>query len=291
MPYRVVMKRVGDLLEFKTNDALLASIRKTANGLYSLTVGEGKHKYPEYATETQAIEVAKDRITNFLQGYGVNCYFVEENPEKTDNVPAPMNVAQTQSPASKVENRGAETIKISVLPLQDIRFVKTISFSLKRFGVPHLAKVVYSRGLSADYKMRRNADANPLYFGYTEDSYPVDDIDDLIFYAIKNVADDAAVKTSLMLFDTEQLTFQRQLAGMTHGKLTIQANPQFDDIEKVIRSGKTQWPVKLATLDLYCHAGDKELLGDICSIINYDINRETEFIALWQRMLDSVGSI
>ena len=62
--------------------------------------------------------------------------------------------------------------EIKVLPLENIRFVKSISISVEIAGIPHFAEVLYARPMTSEYKMKVNPDDKPSYFGYSEEMYP-----------------------------------------------------------------------------------------------------------------------
>lgn len=176
-------------------------------------------------------------------------------------------------------------MNITVLPQDEIRFVKTISVVQEIGGVPHRAEMIYLRRPASDYKMKQasNPDEN-LYYGIKEEQYPSDIIDDLILEGVKKVYSEVYVRTSLLLFNTELDHYKRILPNFRKESFTIQVNPHIDDIEEVIASGKVSFPVFFKDFLLYCFPHETQFFQNGLSILEYAIDKETEITDLWNKL-------
>lgn len=180
-------------------------------------------------------------------------------------------------------------MEITVLPLEEVRFIKTISVVQEIAGRPYRAEIIYLRRPSSDYKMK--PDSNPkenLYFRIKEEQYPSDIIDDLILEGIKKAFTEVSVRTSLLLFNTVLDHYKRILPNFRKESFTIQVNPHIDDIEKVIASGNTSFPVFIEEFLLYCFHHETQVFQNGLSILEYDIDKEPEMTSLWDKLKKEV---
>lgn len=177
---------------------------------------------------------------------------------------------------------------IEILPLERIRFVKTISFS-SSFGLKTIfAKVVYSRKLSPNYKMTSTDKLLDLYFNTKEEVYPNDDIDKFILSAIQNIYPDAKMHTSLIMFNIEEESLLKSLKSLHKDKFEIQANPYVGDIYEALKSGKNSWPIFIKSFDLFTASREIENWFNKLSIVDYNIEKEDEFKKFWSQIESSV---
>lgn len=177
---------------------------------------------------------------------------------------------------------------IKVLPLENIRFVKSISISTEIAGIPHFAKVMYARPMTSEYKMKETPDDKPSYFGYLEENYPTDAVDELILFAVRNLYPNAKVKTSHLFFNVDEEKYERIYKNYHLGKFYIQVNPGVKDIYEALKLGKTSWPVFSTAIDFICFLHEKEEFANTYSIIEYNIDKEDEFKSLWDALLKSI---
>lgn len=178
---------------------------------------------------------------------------------------------------------------ITVLPQDEIRFVKTISVVQEIGGVPHRAEMIYLRRPMPNYKMKpaSNPDES-LYFGNKEEQYPSDIIDDLILEGVKKVYSEVHVRTSLLLFNTELDHYKRILPNFRQESFTIRVFPHIEDIDEVIASGKTSFPGFLKDFILYCFPHETQFFQNSCSRLEYAIDKENEITDLWKRLEEEV---
>ena len=110
---------------------------------------------------------------------------------------------------------------ITVLPNNEIKYVKSIIFMVELFGRLYTGKIVYKRVPSDNYK--------------------------------KNI------------------------------------QPRIDDIDAVVKSGKTSWRVFTKVLPLYLtNSKDTTLFQNEGSFIYYDLDREQDMISLEPQLLSEV---
>lgn len=76
--YKVHITTSDTIITFKVNDYLLATISKNKKA-YKLIVGEGKFDYPEYTSQEEAIDKAKELITVFFASLGISPKFIMDH--------------------------------------------------------------------------------------------------------------------------------------------------------------------------------------------------------------------
>lgn len=180
---------------------------------------------------------------------------------------------------------------ITVLPVEEVKFVKTISLDMDFCGRNYTAKIVYKRNLSPDYPMdstkRSKVDEMMSYF--PEECYPQDVIDGLIFKSVQERYPSAKVHTRLMLCDCERDEIIRELSNYPQETFHIRIHPRIDSIETIQNMGKIEWRVFLKTLPLYLtNTTDRELFKNEGSILYYDLNKEAEMIQMEPTLLNEV---
>jgi hypothetical protein len=180
---------------------------------------------------------------------------------------------------------------ISLLSPNEIKFVKTISFSKSIGGIPHFAKIIYTRKPSSEYQMKQDDTSfKRLYYGIKEEAYPKDTIDEFILYAIKNIYTDAIVRSSILMFNTELDNYKRILPQFCKNRFVIQINPHID-IDQAMKSGKNEWSGYFINLELFCYPSEKEVFQNSLSILEYNIDKETEFLDFFQKLEKQVEPI
>lgn len=104
---------------------------------------------------------------------------------------------------------------VSILPMDRIRIVKRIEVNIKRDNECCHATVLYLRKINEKYKMLQNKsydekeEIRHLIYGTPENEYPKDELDDLIFKAIKEKYQDSKVVSSLLLFPSNIDYYQK----------------------------------------------------------------------------------
>lgn len=183
---------------------------------------------------------------------------------------------------------------ITVLPYDEVKYIKTISFDMDFCGRYYTAKVVYKRNLSANYPMdstkRSKVDEIMCYF--PEECYPKDAIDELILKSVLERFPSAKVHTKLMLCDCERDEIMRELSHYPQVSFQINIQPRIDDIQTIInmhKAGKIEWRVFIKSLPLYLtNSNESELFSNSGSIIYYDLDKENDMIQLEPTLLNEV---
>lgn len=180
---------------------------------------------------------------------------------------------------------------ITVLPNNEIKFVKTISYEKNYLDRIYTAKIVYKRNPSLEYKMDYSK-ATPferqMYY-YSEECYPHDLIDDIILKGIQQNYPGARVSTMLMLCDVEKENIEKELNTYIRSEFQINIQPNITDVNEIIKMGKTQWRVFVKTLPVYLtNSKEIELFRNEGSFLYYNLDRENELIELEPTLLNEV---
>ncbi len=180
---------------------------------------------------------------------------------------------------------------INVLPINEIKYVKIISFDIEVDGELCPALIVYKRNLSKDYAMddSKRSDTDRLMCYYPEDCYPRDAIDEVILSAVKDICHEARVSTKLMLCDMEKEQLEELLSTYSKHSFKIVLLPHIKDIDEVLKSGKTSWRAFEKVLPLYVHLR-KQTIDYIRNIstIYYDTENEDRMIEMEPTLLNEV---
>ncbi len=180
---------------------------------------------------------------------------------------------------------------INVLPINEIKYVKIISFDIEVDGELCPALIVYKRNLSKDYAMddSKRSDTDRVLYYYPEECYPKDAVDEVILGAIKEVCPGARVSTKLMLCDIEKENLEKLLSTYSEHSFKIAILPHIKDIDSVLRSGKTSWRAFEKILPLYVHLRKQSIdyIRNI-STIYYDIENEGKMIEMEPTLLNEV---
>lgn len=180
---------------------------------------------------------------------------------------------------------------INVLPINEIKYVKIISFDIEVDGELCPALIVYKRNLSKDYAMddSKRSDTDRLMCYYPEECYPRDAIDEVILGAVKDICPAARVSTKLMLCDIEKENLEKLLSTYSTHSFKIAILPHIKDIDSVLKSGKKSWRAFEKVLPLYVHLRKKTIdyIRNI-STIYYDIENEDKMIEMEPTLLNEV---
>ena len=180
---------------------------------------------------------------------------------------------------------------IHILPIKEIKFVKTISFDVELFGRIYSGKIVYKRNPTSTYRMdetKRSAFDQMICY-YPEECYPYDIIDNIILKGVREKYTTARISTKLMLCDVEKEDIINQLKNYAKESFTIYIQPRIDDINAIINSGKTQWRMFTKVLPLYItNTRDTELFRNEGTILYYDLDSENDLIDLEPHLLNEV---
>lgn len=180
---------------------------------------------------------------------------------------------------------------INVLPIEEIFYIKTIYFSVEYFGRLYTGKVVYKRNLSEHYVMdeSKRSEIDKMFYYYPETCYPKDIIDEIILQGITKKYPNAKVHTQLMLCDVERDDIKNELSHYKKVDFQINIQPRVDDINALLKTGKTTWRVFIKSLPLYLTNSDEtELFRNEGSFIYYDLDKEDELIELEPTLLNEV---
>lgn len=182
-------------------------------------------------------------------------------------------------------------IQVNVLPANEIKYVKTISFTKTFQNQLFTAKIVYKRNPSDQYKMddsKQTPFEKMMYF-YNEECYPHDLIDEIILRGILKNYPDAQVSTSLMLLDVEKENIEKELSNYKQEEFNLYIQPDIKDVNALLKMGKTQWRVFIKKLPIYLTNSTLSLpFQNECSILYYDLAMEQNLIALEPTLLNEV---
>lgn len=180
---------------------------------------------------------------------------------------------------------------IKVLPINEIKYVKSISFNIELFGRLYTGKIVYKRDLSDDYKMdeSKRSSIDKMMCHYPEECYPSDNIDAIIFEGVRKKYPTAYIQTHLMACDSDRNRIAAELASYATAAFQINILPRIDDIDAVVKSGKTSWRAFTKKLPLYLtNSMDTTLFQDEGSFMYYDLDKEQDMIRLEPQLLSEV---
>lgn len=180
---------------------------------------------------------------------------------------------------------------ITVLPNDEIKYVKSITFNVELYGRSYTGKVVYKRDPSDVYKIdgSKRSPIDEMMCYYPEECYPSDSIDDIILEGVRKKYHSALVHTHLMLFDCDKDRIVAELASYTSVSFQINILPRIDDIEASVVNGKTSWRVFTKELPLYLtNSNDITLFQNEGSFIYYDLDKEQEMIDIEPQLLSRV---
>lgn len=180
---------------------------------------------------------------------------------------------------------------ITVLPNNEIKYVKSIIFMVELFGRLYTGKIVYKREPSDNYKMdeSKRSSKDKMMCDYPEECYPSDIIDTLILEGVRKKYPSAQVHTHLMIFGCDKERMVAELASYATVSFQINIQPRIDDIDAVVKSGKTSWRVFTKVLPLYLtNSKDTTLFQNEGSFIYYDLDREQDMISLEPQLLSEV---
>ena len=184
-------------------------------------------------------------------------------------------------------------ITFNVLPIEEIKFVKTIIFYVEFLGKKSIAKIVYKRNPSSLYKIdeTKRSEIDKMMYFYPEECYPKDAIDEMIYAGIKSKYPSAQVHTKLMLCDVEKERIENELSQYQKETFQINIQPLIRDLDDVVMSGKTQFRVFQKNLPLYIiHSADADIFKFDGSFAYYELDKENEMIALEPTLLNEVTS-
>ena len=181
--------------------------------------------------------------------------------------------------------------QVNVLPVNEIKYVKTISFTKTFLNQLFTAKIVYKRNPSDQYKMddsKQTPFEKMMYF-YNEDCYPHDLLDDIILRGVRQNYPDAHIVTSLMLLDVEKANIEKELSIYKQEEFKLYIQPDIKDVNALLKMGKTQWRIFIKKLPIFLTNSTQSLpFQNEGSILYYDLNREQELIELEPTLLNEV---
>lgn len=180
---------------------------------------------------------------------------------------------------------------IHVLPQDQIKYVKTISFYVEYFGRTYSAKIVYKRNPSKKYKMdnSKQSDIDRWLSFYPEECYPSDVIDEIILKGVREKYPTAQVNTKLMLCDVELEDITKELSNYAKEAFVIHIQPRIDDIDAILKSGKSEWRAFAKELPLYVtNSKDTELFKNEGSFLYYSLDDEEKLVSIEPELLNEV---
>ena len=141
---------------------------------------------------------------------------------------------------------------IRMLTDSGCNFMKTISFSYTKDNRICNFKAIYFRSLAYNYKLHSKPALTEkerfdrLANGRPEDEYPDDELDKVIYNAIKSQYPDAKKRTSMLLFNTELRDFTRYVANnpVRQAEMSLYLSPNpFLKLDVVSECPfKDEWP-------------------------------------------------
>lgn len=180
---------------------------------------------------------------------------------------------------------------ITTLPTDKIRILKEIDVSFDFLDRPHYAKIFYTRQFTPSYKMNDGNKATRLFFGYAQEDFPHDEIDEFIFNAVREKFQKVSYHSSIVMFDCEIETLKKSLRIYKKDTFNIRINPFVSDINACIKRGKTQWISFSIDLEMYYYPCEEELFKWSGSIMNYDEDKEIEFQSFYDRIRHNIGTL
>ena len=181
--------------------------------------------------------------------------------------------------------------QVNVLPVNEIKYVKTISFTKTFLNQLFTAKIVYKRNPSDQYKMddsKQTPFEKMMYF-YNEECYPHDLLDDIILRGVRQNYPDAHIVTSLMLLDVEKANIEKELSIYKQEEFKLYIQPDIKDVNALLKMGKTQWRIFIKKLPIFLTNSTQSLpFQNEGSILYYDLNKEQELIELEPTLLNEV---
>lgn len=180
---------------------------------------------------------------------------------------------------------------INVLPVNEIKYVKSISFDVELFGKVYIGKIVYKRNMSDIYKMdeSKRSSIDKMMCYYPEESFPSDVIDKLLLEGVRNKYPSAHIYTSLMICDSDRDRITKELASYAKVPFHINIQPRIDSIDTLVKINKTSWRIFTKELPLYLtNTNDIALFQNEGSFIYYDLDKEQEMINIDPQLLSDV---
>ena len=99
----------------------------------------------------------------------------------------------------------------------------------------------------------------------------------------------AQVNTKLMLCDVELEDITRELSYYVKETFVIYIQPRIDDIDEILKSGKTEWRVFAKELPLYVtNSKDTELFKNEGSFLYYSLDDEEKLVSIEPELLNEV---
>lgn len=132
---------------------------------------------------------------------------------------------------------------ISILPTNSIRIVKQIHISSAIRQINCYASIIYLRQFNLNYQMKHyklvdnNERLHRNLFGVPEEEYPNDELDKLIFDAIKMKYSNATLQSSILSTYSEVFAFQRNLEMKRMIDSMIIVEPDFSTLNPCLYSG------------------------------------------------------
>ena len=116
-----------------------------------------------------------------------------------------------------------------------------------------------------------------------------DIIDKIILKGVREKYPMAQVNTKLMLCDVELEDITRELSNYVKETFVIYIKPRIDDIDAILKNGKTEWRVFEKELPLYVtNTQDTELFKNASSFLYYSIDAENDLIDMESELLNEV---
>ena len=99
----------------------------------------------------------------------------------------------------------------------------------------------------------------------------------------------AQVNTKLMLCDVELEDITRELSNYVKETFVIYIQPRIDNLDEILKSGKTEWRVFAKELPLYfTNTQDTELFKNASSFLYYSTDAENDLIGMESELLNEV---
>ncbi len=152
---------------------------------------------------------------------------------------------------------------IKVLPIEDIFFIKKITFCPKEGREKELGLYgvfYYARRPTEGYKIKESKNIYDIssYLNHNEESFPKDDVDEIIKEAIGSQFSVVDVRTDLQLFDVEKEDYKLLFEGQNGHNVTLKISSISQEQQDIIiELGVTalsyeniKWPSDIITFEL-----------------------------------------
>lgn len=169
-----------------------------------------------------------------------------------------------------------ETKILEFLPLRDLKIIKQIRIlEEKNNQINHIGHIIYTRPLTPEYNLKKQEEEdknnpNPLdkhLLEYPRQyNYPQDEMDIIIFSAIRKLYPNSILRNDTVLFNVD-LDKVKFLKGQHNSKAVIYFMPHFSDITEAYQYAGKQF--KSPAIPIMIYSNSSSLPTNIYFHANY----------------------